>query len=98
MDNTLHIIGGGMAGSEAAWQAANQGINVVIHEMRPKVETFAHRTGNLAEMVCSNSFRSDDSEQNAVGLLHWEMREANGLIMNVKTDSSSTVLLGPRGA
>ncbi len=70
-----------MAGSEAAWQAANAGVNVVIYEMRPKVETFAHRTGNLGEMVCSNSFRSDDDEQNAVGLLHWEMRAANGLIM-----------------
>ena len=70
-----------MAGSEAAWQAANAGIDVVIHEMRPKVETFAHRTGNLGEMVCSNSFRSDDHEQNAVGLLHWEMMQANGLIM-----------------
>jgi methylenetetrahydrofolate--tRNA-(uracil-5-)-methyltransferase len=81
MTQTLHIVGGGMAGSEAAWQAANLGIQVVIHEMRPKVETFAHQTGNLAEMVCSNSFRSDDSEQNAVGLLHWEMRAANGLIM-----------------
>ncbi|QUJ77589.1 methylenetetrahydrofolate--tRNA-(uracil(54)-C(5))-methyltransferase (FADH(2)-oxidizing) TrmFO [Sulfitobacter albidus] len=81
MDNTLHIIGGGMAGSEAAWQAANLGIKVVIHEMRPKVETFAHQTGLLGEMVCSNSFRSDDHEQNAVGLLHWEMREAGGLIM-----------------
>lgn len=81
MSETLHIVGGGMAGSEAAWQAANAGVRVVIHEMRPKVETFAHRTGNLAEMVCSNSFRSDDSEQNAVGLLHWEMRAANGLIM-----------------
>lgn len=83
MDKTLHIVGGGMAGSEAAWQAANMGAQVVIHEMRPKVETFAHRTGNLAEMVCSNSFRSDDSEQNAVGLLHWEMRAANGLIMQM---------------
>jgi methylenetetrahydrofolate--tRNA-(uracil-5-)-methyltransferase len=81
MEKTLHIIGGGMAGSEAAWQAANMGVPVVIHEMRPKVETFAHRTGDLAEMVCSNSFRSDDDEQNAVGLLHWEMRAANGLIM-----------------
>ncbi len=70
-----------MAGSEAAWQAANAGLKVVIHEMRPKVETFAHRTGNLGEMVCSNSFRSDDHEQNAVGLLHWEMMQANGLIM-----------------
>ena len=70
-----------MAGSEAAWQAAQAGCPVVIHEMRPSVETFAHRTGNLAEMVCSNSFRSDDSEQNAVGLLHWEMRAAGGIIM-----------------
>ncbi|WP_323780555.1 methylenetetrahydrofolate--tRNA-(uracil(54)-C(5))-methyltransferase (FADH(2)-oxidizing) TrmFO, partial [Leisingera sp.] len=78
---TLHIVGGGMAGSEAAWQAANMGVPVVIHEMRPKVETFAHQTGNLGEMVCSNSFRSDDDEQNAVGLLHWEMRAADGLIM-----------------
>jgi methylenetetrahydrofolate--tRNA-(uracil-5-)-methyltransferase len=81
MSETLHIVGGGMAGSEAAWQAANMGVDVVIHEMRPKVETFAHKTGNLGEMVCSNSFRSDDSEQNAVGLLHREMRAANGLIM-----------------
>lgn len=81
MDKTLHIIGGGMAGSEAAWQAANMGVKVVIHEMRPKVETFAHRTGYLGEMVCSNSFRSDDHEQNAVGLLHWEMRAAGGLII-----------------
>ena len=83
MTKTLNIIGGGMAGSEAAWQAANAGIQVVIHEMRPKVATFAHRTGNLGEMVCSNSFRSDDHEQNAVGLLHWEMREAGGLIMEM---------------
>ncbi len=83
MDKTLHIVGGGMAGSEAAWQAANMGVNVVIHEMRPKVATFAHKTGNLAEMVCSNSLRSDDDEQNAVGLLHWEMRAAGGLIMEM---------------
>jgi len=81
MTQTLHIVGGGMAGSEAAWQAASMGVRVVIHEMRPKVGTFAHRTGNLAEMVCSNSFRSDDDEQNAVGLLHWEMRAAGGLII-----------------
>ncbi|MFC4730339.1 methylenetetrahydrofolate--tRNA-(uracil(54)-C(5))-methyltransferase (FADH(2)-oxidizing) TrmFO [Salipiger abyssi] len=81
MTQRLHIVGGGMAGSEAAWQAAQMGVNVVIHEMRPKVETFAHRTGKLAEMVCSNSFRSDDHEQNAVGLLHWEMLQANGLVM-----------------
>ena len=83
MRDTLNIIGGGMAGSEAAWQAARAGIPVVIHEMRPKVGTFAHRTGNLAEMVCSNSFRSDDDERNAVGLLHWEMRAAGGLIMEM---------------
>ena len=81
MTDTLHIVGGGLAGSEAAWQAAQSGTRVVIHEMRPKVETFAHKTGFLGEMVCSNSFRSDDSEQNAVGLLHWEMRAAGGLIM-----------------
>ncbi|HEY0276007.1 MAG TPA: methylenetetrahydrofolate--tRNA-(uracil(54)-C(5))-methyltransferase (FADH(2)-oxidizing) TrmFO, partial [Paenirhodobacter sp.] len=77
----LHIIGGGMAGSEAAWQAASMGVSVILHEMRPQVGTFAHQTGNFAEMVCSNSFRSDDDERNAVGLLHWEMRAANGLIM-----------------
>jgi methylenetetrahydrofolate--tRNA-(uracil-5-)-methyltransferase len=81
MTHDLHIIGGGMAGAEAAWQAAELGVRVVIHEMRPKVGTFAHRTGSLAEMVCSNSFRSDDDEQNAVGLLHWEMAAANGIIM-----------------
>ena len=83
MVETLHIIGGGMAGSEAAWQAASLGIPVVVHEMRPKVGTFAHRTGNLAAVVCSNSFRPDDDERNAVGLLHWEMRAAGGLIMEM---------------
>ena len=83
MEQVLNIVGGGMAGSEAAWQAAQAGVRVVIHEMRPKVGTFAHRTGNLAEMVCSNSFRSDDHERNAVGLLHWEMRAADGLIMEM---------------
>ena len=82
MANTLNIVGGGMAGSEAAWQAAQTGIQVVLFEMRPKVETFAHKTGLLGEMVCSNSFRSDDDEQNAVGLLHWEMRRAGGLVMD----------------
>jgi len=70
-----------MAGCEAAWQAAHLGVPVVLHEMRPTMGTFAHQTGLLGEMVCSNSFRSDDDEQNAVGLLHWEMRAANGLIM-----------------
>ncbi len=72
-----------MAGSEAAWAAANAGVPVVLHEMRPKVGTFAHRTGDLAEMVCSNSFRSDDHERNAVGLIHWEMRQAGSLVMEM---------------
>ncbi|MCB6177474.1 methylenetetrahydrofolate--tRNA-(uracil(54)-C(5))-methyltransferase (FADH(2)-oxidizing) TrmFO [Rhodobacter sp. Har01] len=80
---SLHIIGGGMAGSEAAWAAVRLGVPVVIHEMRPRVGTFAHRTGLFAEMVCSNSFRSDDDERNAVGLLHWEMRAAGGLTMEM---------------
>ena len=77
----IHIIGGGMAGSEAAWQAANAGARVVLHEMRPVRPTFAHQTEGLAELVCSNSFRSDDAETNAVGLLHEEMRRAGSLIM-----------------
>ncbi len=81
MSEALHIVGGGMAGAEAAWQAANAGVKVILHEMRPTRGTFAHQTDHLAEMVCSNSFRSDDDEQNAVGLLHWEMRAAGGLIM-----------------
>ncbi|WP_145103058.1 methylenetetrahydrofolate--tRNA-(uracil(54)-C(5))-methyltransferase (FADH(2)-oxidizing) TrmFO [Cereibacter sediminicola] len=83
MTRSLHIVGAGMAGSEAAWQAAEMGVPVVLHEMRPRVGTFAHRTGQFAEMVCSNSFRSDDDERNAVGLLHWEMRAARGLIMEM---------------
>lgn len=81
MSGRLDIVGGGMAGAEAAWQAAEAGVAVTIHEMRPARGTFAHKTGDLAEMVCSNSFRSDDDEQNAVGLLHWEMRAAGGLII-----------------
>ncbi len=81
MDGRLHIVGGGMAGAEAAWQAASMGVPVTLHEMRPRVATFAHRTGDFAEMVCSNSFRSDDDERNAVGLLHWEMRAAGGLVI-----------------
>lgn len=77
----VHIIGAGLAGSEAAWQAARAGVPVILHEMRPRVATFAHKTGDCAEMVCSNSFRSDDDVMNAVGQLHWEMRAAGGLIM-----------------
>lgn len=77
----IHIIGGGLAGSEAAWQIASRDIPVVLHEMRPVRATDAHKTDDLAELVCSNSFRSDDSENNAVGVLHAEMRMANSLIM-----------------
>ena len=77
----IHIIGGGMAGCEAAWQATRLGVPVVLHEMRPHRATHAHRTDGLAELVCSNSFRSDDHETNAVGLLHEEMRRAGSLVM-----------------
>ncbi|MFC6488679.1 methylenetetrahydrofolate--tRNA-(uracil(54)-C(5))-methyltransferase (FADH(2)-oxidizing) TrmFO [Nitratireductor sp. GCM10026969] len=77
----LHVIGGGLAGSEAAWQAAETGVPVVLHEMRPVRGTDAHKTDGLAELVCSNSFRSDDAETNAVGLLHAEMRLSGSLIM-----------------
>jgi methylenetetrahydrofolate--tRNA-(uracil-5-)-methyltransferase len=81
MTEVIHIIGGGLAGSEAAWQAAEVGVPVVLHEMRPKRMTEAHTSGRLAELVCSNSFRSDDWENNAVGLLHEEMRRSNSLIL-----------------
>ena len=77
----IHIIGGGLAGSEAAWQIAEIGIPAILHEMRPVRGTEAHKTGGLAELVCSNSFRSDDAEANAVGLLHQEMRALSSLIM-----------------
>ena len=79
--NPIHIIGGGLAGSEAAWQAASAGVPVILYEMRPLVKTNAHQTEGLAELVCSNSFRSDDAENNAVGLLHAEMRLLNSLVM-----------------
>lgn len=81
MDKKLTIIGGGLAGSEAAWQAAQLGLNVTLYEMRPVQKTDAHQTDSLAELVCSNSFRSDDAQANAVGVLHAEMRVANSLIM-----------------
>ena len=83
----LHIIGAGLAGSEAAWQAANMGVPVILHEMRPQVKTDAHQTGEPAELVCSNSFRSDDAEANAVGLLHQEMRRLDGLIMSAADEA-----------
>jgi methylenetetrahydrofolate--tRNA-(uracil-5-)-methyltransferase len=79
--NPIHIIGGGLAGSEAAWQAAQAGVRVVLHEMRPVRGTDAHQTDGLAELVCSNSFRSDDWEGNAVGLLHAEMRRCDSVIL-----------------
>src|SRR5689334_23420413 len=78
---TVHVIGAGLAGSEAAWQAAESGCKVVLHEMRPTRMTEAHRTDSPAELVCSNSFRSDDAANNAVGLLHAEMRRLGSLIM-----------------
>ena len=77
----IHIIGGGLAGSEAAWQIVGCGVPVVLHEMRPVRGTAAHKTAGLAELVCSNSFRSDDPEHNAVGLLHEEMRKLDSLVM-----------------
>ena len=80
--NKVHIIGGGLAGSEAAWQLAQAGITVSLYEMRPHRKTDAHVTDGLAELVCSNSFRSDDAETNAVGLLHAELRDAHSLIMS----------------
>jgi len=83
MTNPIHIVGGGLAGSEAAWQIARRGIPVVLHEMRPVRGTEAHKTDSLAELVCSNSFRSDDADANAVGLLHAEMRMADSLIMRM---------------
>ncbi|MBM3573558.1 MAG: methylenetetrahydrofolate--tRNA-(uracil(54)-C(5))-methyltransferase (FADH(2)-oxidizing) TrmFO [Alphaproteobacteria bacterium] len=79
--SSIHVIGAGLAGSEAAWQIARQGLPVVLHEMRPLTTTDAHRTDHCAELVCSNSFRSDDPDYNAVGLLHQEMRRCGSLIL-----------------
>ncbi len=81
MTGPVHIIGGGLAGSEAAWQVARAGVAVVLHEMRPVRGTAAHQTANLAELVCSNSLRSDDAANNAVGLLHEEMRRCGSLVL-----------------
>jgi methylenetetrahydrofolate--tRNA-(uracil-5-)-methyltransferase len=77
----IHIVGGGLAGSEAAWQIARRGLPVVLHEMRPERPTAAHKTGQFAELVCSNSFRSDDADASAIGLLHAEMRRLGSLVM-----------------
>ncbi len=79
--NGVHVVGGGLAGSEAAWQIARAGVAVTLHEMRPIRGTDAHQTDGFAELVCSNSFRSDDAESNAVGLLHAEMRRLGSLIL-----------------
>jgi len=87
MTKPVHIIGGGLAGTEAAWQLARAGVPAIIHEMRPHKTSPAHQTEGLAELVCSNSFRSDDSEHNAVGLLHWEMRAANSLMMQAAEEA-----------
>src|SRR5205807_5311756 len=81
MTRPVHVVGAGLAGCEAAWQIAACGVPVVLHEMRPVRMTPAHKTGGLAELVCSNSFRSDDGATNAVGLLHAEMRRLGSLIM-----------------
>ncbi|CDK98566.1 tRNA:m(5)U-54 methyltransferase [Magnetospirillum gryphiswaldense MSR-1 v2] len=81
-DKTIHVIGGGLAGCEAAWQIAKRGLCVTLHEMRPHRQTPAHQTDGLAELVCSNSLRSDDADYNAVGLLHEELRKAGSLIMD----------------
>src|SRR5476651_2610699 len=78
---TVHVVGGGLAGSEATWQLAQAGVSVTLHEMRPLRATAAHKTEFYAELVCSNSFRSDDKAHNAVGLLHEEMRRLNSLVM-----------------
>lgn len=79
----VHVIGGGLAGSEAAWQLVQRGVPVVIHEMRPDKKTYAHQSADLAELVCSNSLRSDDSDYNAVGLLHEEMRRSGSLVLQI---------------
>ena len=83
----VHIVGGGLAGAEAAWQLAQRDVPVVLHEMRPVRTTAAHKTSALAELVCSNSFRSDDHEHNAVGLLHAEMRRLGSLIMRAADEN-----------
>ena len=81
MNKYLTIIGAGLAGSEAAWQAANAGVKVTLYEMRPVKKTHAHTSEDCAELVCSNSFRSDDATRSAIGVLHEEMRQADSLII-----------------
>jgi len=88
MTDPVHIVGGGLAGCEAAWQLVSNGVPVVLYEMRPTVSTPAHQTDILAELVCSNSFRSDDPERSAIGLLHEEMRNLNSLVMKCADQTS----------
>ncbi len=87
----VHVIGGGLAGSEAAWQVARAGVSVVLHEMRPVRQTEAHLGPGLAELVCSNSFRSDDAQKNAVGLLHEEMRQCGSLILRTEVPAGGAL-------
>src|SRR5215469_8549267 len=82
----VHVVGGGLSGAEAAWQLARRGVPVVLHEMRPVQPTPVHKTGHFAELVCSNSFRSDDAETSAIGLLHAEMRRCGSLVMRAADD------------
>ena len=96
----VHVIGGGLAGSEAAFQIASKNIPVILHEMRPQQMTDAHQTQGLAELVCSNSFRSDDSTANAVGVLHEEMRRLGSLIISAadqeKVPAGGALAVDPR--
>src|SRR5664279_390132 len=92
----VHVVGGGLAGSEAAWQLAQAGVPVVLHEMRPLRATAAHKTDGYAELVCSNSFRSDDKDHNAVGLLHEEMRRLNSLVIHAADTNQVTAGAFPR--
>src|SRR5260370_29703359 len=98
----VHVVGGGLAGSEAAWQIAEAGVPVVLHEMRPVRGTDAHQSDRLAELVCSNSFRADDWTGNAVGLLHAEMRALGSIIKAFgdahQVPAGGPLPLAPRGA
>src|SRR3954467_14783246 len=85
----VHIVGGGLAGSEASWKLATRRVPVILHEMRPARATAAHKSASLAELVCSNSFRSDDREHNAIGLLHEEMRPLGSPLMCAGADSQA---------
>src|ERR1700730_6541718 len=94
----VHVIGGGLSGSEAAWQLARRGVPAVLHEMRPLRATAVHKSGQLAELVCSNSFRSDDAEGSAIGLLHAEMRRLGSLVMQTADVNKLPAGSAPAGA